>query len=70
MNEVDRLSNSGLYPILPIGDKRNPKGEAGHKPTGDPKEKITTKDETKAKDNEPPSDDSSGPPKSLIDEYA
>jgi hypothetical protein len=55
---------------LPIGDKRNPKGEAGHKPTGDPKEKIRTKDETKAKDNEPPSDDSSGPPKSLIDEYA
>jgi hypothetical protein len=33
MAEVDRLSNSGLYPALPIADKRSRKdGSAGQPP--------------------------------------
>ena len=32
MAEVDRLSNSGLYPALPIADKRSRKDESGGQP--------------------------------------
>ena len=33
MSEVDRLSNSGLYPALPIADQRSRKdGSAGQPP--------------------------------------
>jgi hypothetical protein len=62
MSEVDRLSNSGLYPALPIADKRPSREGSGGPPRGDkqPPEKS------------PPQAGSDGPrpPKSLIDEYA
>ncbi len=58
MSEVDRLSNSGLYPALPIADKRPSRDGSGAAPGG----------------NKPaPDKDPAGnprPPKSLIDEYA
>ncbi len=59
MSEVDRLSNSGLYPALPISDRKRDRNESSNKPPADA----------------PPEDvDSSASrprlPKSLIDEYA
>jgi hypothetical protein len=66
MSEVDRLSNSGLYPALPIADKRSRRdGEADASPgEKKPPGQVT-----------PPSPDSPDsasprPPKFLIDEYA
>jgi hypothetical protein len=58
MSEVDRLSNSGLYPALPIADRRPSRNGSGGGPGGkQPPDKP-----------KPPQkgDDS----KSLIDEYA
>jgi hypothetical protein len=67
MSEVDRLSNSGLYPALPIADKRSSREGSGAPPRSDRQspEKIPP----------PPADDTESagsprPPKSLIDEYA
>jgi hypothetical protein len=64
MAEVDRLSNSGLYPALPIADKRGGSGnpqrplpEKGGKPEAE-------KPDTSATGSHP------RPPKSIIDEYA
>ena len=37
MSEVDRLSNSGLYPALPIADKRSRKDGPGGQPGADGK---------------------------------
>jgi hypothetical protein len=65
MSEVDRLSNSGLFPALPIADRRS---------SNDDKERRQRSDEgpdkppPKANDNHDPSNPR--PPKSLIDEYA
>jgi len=66
MSEVDRLSNSGLYPALPIADKRSRKDSPGGQPaTGG-----------KSADERPPeapataTRDPGRPPKSLIDDYA
>jgi hypothetical protein len=65
MSEVDRLSNSGLFPALPIADRRSSK---------DDKERRQRSDE--GPDKPPPktteTHDASNPrpPKSLIDEYA
>lgn len=74
MSEVDRLSNSGLFPILPIGDRKGQRDDPGRPPPGDPKEreKQRTQHETKAttKDEEPSPSEAPRPPKSLIDEYA
>jgi hypothetical protein len=65
MSEVDRLSNSGLYPALPIADRqRNKDGGAGN-PMPDPR---ADKSDTNAADH--PETKSPRPPKSLIDEYA
>ena len=67
MSEVDRLSNSGLYPMLPIADRRGSnasKDESGRK---------KPRDEANAPDKPPETADpaaSPRPPKSLIDEYA
>jgi hypothetical protein len=65
MSEVDRLSNSGLYPALPIADRRSSK---------DDKERRQRSDEGPDKPAPKPADfhDASTPrpPKSLIDEYA
>jgi hypothetical protein len=66
MSEVDRLSNSGLYPALPIADKRSRKEGSGGQP-GDGKgadrrpSPATPAAETR---------DPARPPKSLIDDYA
>jgi hypothetical protein len=62
MSEVDRLSNSGLYPTLPIADKRPSRGGGGGAP----------RDEKQPADAPAAADDTAGPrpPKSLIDEYA
>jgi hypothetical protein len=71
MSEVDRLSNSGLYPALPIADKR---GGSGGSRGG---EARRARDDKRATDDPPaPSADGTDssaeprPPKSLIDEYA
>ena len=66
MSEVDRLSNSGLYPVLPMGDKRPSRRGSG----GAPREDKQPPDKPA-----PQADDSADPgnplpPKSLIDEYA
>ncbi len=63
MSDVDRLSNSGLYPALPIADQRRKEGSphqqrrdsASQNP--DPRAPATV-------------DGAPRPPKSLIDEYA
>jgi len=65
MSEVDRLSNSGLYPALPIADKRSRQDRsAGERPA----DKRPPKSEPKAA--EVPDPNQPRPPKSLIDEYA
>jgi hypothetical protein len=70
MAEVDRLSNSGLYPALPIADKRSRKDGSGGRP---PPEKNplpakppmpATPKAGGAEEKEPP------PSKHKIDEYA
>jgi len=66
MSEVDRLSNSGLYPALPIADKRSSKDGSGG----------ARRDERQPPSKPAPQADSTPdpavprPPKSLIDEYA
>jgi hypothetical protein len=66
MSEVDRLSNSGLFPALPIADRRSSK---------DDKERRQRSDQgpdpraLKSADVPDPANGSK-PPKSLIDEYA
>jgi len=66
MSEVDRLSNSGLYPVLPMGDKRPSRGGSGGPPRDD--KQHPDKPDPQADKNS----DSANPrpPKSLIDEYA
>jgi hypothetical protein len=63
MSEVDRLSNSGLYPALPIADRRTSKDnkdgqqspdQGPNSPPGKPAGTANTPQ----------------PPKSQIDEYA
>lgn len=64
MSEVDRLSNSGLYPALPIADKRSRKDESGQ-PPHDKQSGESASKAGKTEDSNPPR-----PPKSLIDDYA
>jgi hypothetical protein len=66
MSEVDRLSNSGLYPALPIGDKRPSRDGSGGPPRDD--KQAPDKPAPQAGGNPDPA--SPRPPKSLIDEYA
>jgi hypothetical protein len=64
MAEVDRLSNSGLYPALPIGDKRSRKdGPGGQLPPD--KSPLPPKPAAGGAEEKDP-----GPPKHQIDEYA
>jgi hypothetical protein len=66
MSEVDRLSNSGLYPALPIADRRSSKDDPERRSSADQR---PVPPPPKASD----SADKSGsprPPKSQIDEYA
>jgi hypothetical protein len=66
MSEVDRLSNSGLYPALPIADQRSRKdGSSGGQPNQDKKTGESASKAAKTPDSNPPR-----PPKSLIDDYA
>jgi hypothetical protein len=64
MSEVDRLSNSGLYPMLPIADKRPSRDGSG----GPPDKQPAGKPAPAAGGGAPPA--APRPPKSLIDEYA
>jgi hypothetical protein len=66
MSEVDRLSNSGLYPALPIADKRPSRDGSGGPPRGDkqPPGKPAPAAGSEAEPAPP------RPPKSVIDEYA
>jgi hypothetical protein len=64
MSEVDRLSQSGLYPALPIADRPNDNGHPG-KP---PRQQPLAKADPEAADHADPA--SPRPPKSIIDEYA
>jgi len=67
MSEVDRLSNSGLYPALPIADKRPSRdGSGGAPPRGD--KSSPEKSPPQAGGTDPANNPR--PPKSLIDEYA
>jgi hypothetical protein len=62
MAEVDRLSNSGLYPALPIADRRSRKDGSGGQPD---KGSLPAKPKTGgAEEKEPPAS------KHQIDEYA
>jgi hypothetical protein len=65
MSEIDRLSNSGLYPALPIADQHRNKGESSGKPPSDP---HPAKSDPKAAVQPDPA--APRPPKSIIDEYA
>jgi hypothetical protein len=66
MSEVDRLSNSGLYPALPIADKRSRKDGPGGQPTdGKGADKRPSPESPAAETRDP-----ARPPKSLIDDYA
>jgi hypothetical protein len=67
MSEVDRLSNSGLYPALPIADKRPSREGSGASPRNDRQSPRNTPPQA-ADDTDPSSNPR--PPKSLIDEYA
>ncbi len=67
MSKVDRLSNSGLYPALPIADKRPSREGSGAPPRSD--EQQTGNSAPQATDDTDPANHPR-PPKSLIDEYA
>lgn len=65
MSEVDRLSNSGLYPALPISDKRRD-GQLPAKPP--PPESRDPGPSHEGEGN--PDPHAPRTPKSIIDEYA
>jgi hypothetical protein len=69
MSELDRLSNSGLFPALPIADRRTSKDEKESREGSDPGSKTPA---SKSVNNPNTADypNSPRPPKSLIDEYA
>ncbi len=67
MSEVDRLSNSGLYPMLPIADKRGSQGDASKRARDDAP--APGKPAPKPADSTDPNAQPR-PPKSIIDEYA
>ncbi|HEY5263462.1 MAG TPA: hypothetical protein VIJ37_00605 [Steroidobacteraceae bacterium] len=71
MSEVDRLSNSGLYPALPIADRRPSREGSEGPPRGDkqPPGKQPP-DKPAAQSGTSPDPATPRPPKSLIDEYA
>jgi hypothetical protein len=65
MSEVDRLSNSGLYPALPIADRRSSKDDKERRQRSD-----EGPDKPPPKSPDPHDTSNPRPPKSLIDEYA
>jgi hypothetical protein len=68
MSEVDRLSNSGLYPALPIADKRPSRDGSNAAPHGE--RQPPDKPAPPAPAAHGPESAGPRPPKSLIDEYA
>jgi hypothetical protein len=66
MSEVDRLSNSGLFPALPIADRRSSKDDKERRQRSD---QGPDKPAAKSEDT-PHSAGTPRPPKSQIDEYA
>jgi hypothetical protein len=66
MSEVDRLSNSGLYPALPIADRRSSKDDK------EPRQRSDRTPDMPAPQAGEISQDPAAqrPPKSIIDEYA
>jgi hypothetical protein len=66
MSEVDRLSNSGLFPALPIADRRSSKDD---KERGQRSDQSPAKPVSKSADT-PEAGSGPRPPKSHIDEYA
>ena len=66
MSEVDRLSNSGLYPALPIADKR-PSRDGSH---GRPRDDKQPPDKPAPQAGNATESATPRPPKSIIDEYA
>jgi hypothetical protein len=65
MSEVDRLSNSGLYPALPIPGRQRDKDESAGEPPPDPRG-----DKTPPKAAKPADPASPRSAKSVIDDYA
>jgi hypothetical protein len=66
MSEIHRLSNSGLYPALPIADQHRNKGKSNGKPPPDPRAPKSDPGAAAV-----PSDPTGPrPPKSIIDDYA
>jgi hypothetical protein len=63
MSEVDRLSNSGLYPALPMGEQRRKDDAPQQRRRGGSTENADPRATN-------PSTAVARPPKSLIDEYA
>jgi len=63
MSEVDRLSNSGLYPVLPMGDKRQSQRGPASSDAKPDKPRESEGAESAATAAHPI-------PKSLLDEYA
>ena len=66
MSEVDRLSNSGLYPALPVADQRPSRRGSG----GRPREDKDSPDKPSPQVDNAADPATPRPPKSLIDEYA
>jgi hypothetical protein len=64
MSEVDRLSNSGLYPALPIADRKSRKDGSNQQPPAD-KHPSAAPQGADSPDSKTPR-----PPKYLIDDYA
>jgi hypothetical protein len=65
MSEVDRLSNSGLFPALPIADRRSSKDDKERRQRSD-----QGPDRPAARSDSPEPGAAPRPPKSHIDEYA
>ncbi|HEY2463093.1 MAG TPA: hypothetical protein VGI32_03470 [Steroidobacteraceae bacterium] len=65
MSEVDRLSNSGLFPALPIADRRSSKDDKERRQRSD-----QGPDKPAVKSADIPEPSGPRPPKSRIDEYA
>jgi len=65
MSEVDRLSNSGLYPALPIADRRSSKDDAERRSRSEQRPAPLPTAGASPDPAAPPR-----PPKSLFDDYA
>jgi hypothetical protein len=66
MSEVDRLSNSGLYPALPIADRRSSKDDRERGSRSDQRPAAPAPPAVESKDPAA----APRPPKSRIDDYA